>query len=400
MLKIRTIWKAHFYIALIAMAIGCVGAMNTQEDFMSDMRYTGVCVAFAFAVWLPTLLPNRSLKFELPSAGIIAFLFLMGYTVIMLVFANDEMTPSNKITRLLFHGCFVVSLIGTYRWYSFNRIEKPDTYAFIVIFMMLLLMYVRVVFVAMSNLNLSHLATSYYTLYALPLVLFHKSWRWKALCIILTFIAVFTSMKRGGALALVFGLMVYLYVYLRNRSFNMLKTTAIFIVSLAFITAIVIFLGSNKTDGDDQMNLIERIENVQEDGGSNRDHVYTVTWHLITSQNMGSLLVGNGYNAVLRDSPIHFSAHNDFMEITYDYGLIGLMCYIIFTFSFMHLALKAYRHKLDMAPNLCFQFSNFILLSNISHIFIYMYMPLVLMTYGIGKGQMRLLHAEEMRSEQ
>jgi hypothetical protein len=371
------------------MAVGCMGAMNSQEEFMSEMRHTGVFVGFALLVWLPMLMPNRSLKFRFPPIGIVAFSILILYTLVVIIIFNDDIAISDKIVKICFHGCFFVSLVGSYRWYSFNAIRKTDTYVFVVVFFLLLLMYLRIVFYAISNLLIAHLVTSYYLLYALPLVLFHKSWRWKILCIVLAFIAVFSSMKRGGALALVFGLLVYVFVYMHNKSKNVVKTFVLFVVALLIIIGISLFLGSNIKTDEEQANLVERFQNVEQDGGSNRDHVYTVTWHLITSQDMSRLVVGNGYNAVLRDSPIHFSAHNDFMEITYDYGLIGLTCYIVFTVSFFFVSLRSFRIKSAVAPSLCFQFSNFILLSNISHIFIYMFMPLVLLTYGISLGQMR-----------
>jgi len=389
MLNLSTLRRLHFYFALIAMTLGCMGAMNSQEEFMSEMRHTGVFVAFAFAVWIPMLMPNRSLKFRFPPLGIVFFSILILYTLVVIVIFNNEVGTADKIIRICFHGCFFVSLVGSYRWYSFNRIGKVDTNIFLIMFFLLLLMYLRIVLYALSNLLIAHMVTSYYVLYALPIVLLHKSWRWKIICIVLAFIAVFSSMKRGGAVALVLGLMVYFFVYMQNKSKNVVKTFIVTVLVLSVILGLAFFLGGNVSDAGNEKNLLERIQDVNQDGGSNRDHVYAVTWRLITSQDLGSLIVGNGYNAVLRDSPIHFSAHNDFMEITYDYGLIGLACYIIFTLSFLHLSVKAFKTKHYIAPSLCFQFSNFILLSNVSHIFIYMFLPLVLLTYGIGLGQMR-----------
>ena len=103
--------------------------------------------------------------------------------------------------------------------------------------------------------------------------------------------------------------------------------------------------------------------------------------------------MGHGYNAVLVDSPIHLSAHNDFLEILYDYGLVGLSLYLVFVLSFLKVSLRAFRKNADIAPVLCFQFSNFFILSNISHVFIYMLMPFVTFTYGMGLGYMRKLES-------
>lgn len=381
--------KIHFYLALIALGIGCCDGMYHQENAMSGVGITGLGIMFSVVTCLPLLFPNRHLKLHLPPIGIISFVLFVIYTfVILIVYDNSEITVAVKTIRFLMHFVYILALIATYRWYSVNPINKLDTYIYVIFFTMLLLTYGAIVMYMLNNLIVEHLVTSYYLLYALPIVLLHKSWTWKAICVIAAIIAVFSSMKRGGVAALVLGLVIYAIVYMRIKSKNMAKVILGSLFSIIIVGLIGLSLATMDNE-DEEKNLFERFESVQEDGGSNRDHVYSITWNMITSQDGLSLVVGNGYNAVIKDSPIHYSAHNDYLENLYDYGMVGCGLYILFVISFLKLSIRALREKAEVAPMLCFQFSNYILLSNVSHIFLYMFMPVVLMTYGIGYGQIK-----------
>ena len=88
------------------------------------------------------------------------------------------------------------------------------------------------------------------------------------------------------------------------------------------ITLMNLFISQN------DLSILERLGNIQDDGGSGRDFVWAHTWRMITEEsNVLSLLFGHGFNAVYSDSMLELSAHNDFLEIIYDYGFIGLLLY-------------------------------------------------------------------------
>ena len=59
-----------------------------------------------------------------------------------------------------------------------------------------------------------------------------------------------------------------------------------------------------------------------------REAIYLVTIEMIKHSSPAHILLGNGHNGVRRDSPLGISAHNEFLEIIYDYGIIILMVYL------------------------------------------------------------------------
>lgn len=79
------------------------------------------------------------------------------------------------------------------------------------------------------------------------------------------------------------------------------------------------------------------LSHILEDGGSNRFYIYGMLW---VQQMRGSFthwMIGDGYNAVLfsgicRDGILgaYVSAHNDYLEVLYDYGVVGLSLYLAF----------------------------------------------------------------------
>ena len=389
----QTVIRLYYLCAIIAFGIGVCDFMYTQESFMSGLAITGVGILFAVMVWSLLLLPNPKLRFAAPPLGITAFLLFVVYTfAIIVLIPKADMTIVTLVVRMAMHVFFVLVMIGAYRWYSFNDLGNGDKICFAVVLGMLCFTYLRIVIYCFANLHFPHLNTSYYLLFVLPVMLTVKAIKWKALYVVVSFVVLITSMKRGGAAALMVGMMVYVIVYLKIRSYNIVKAVALLFVAIVLIACLALFLGTSEIEGESQ-NLVERFESVGDDGGSNRDIVYGKTLDLIDSQDGLSLLVGNGYNAVLVDSPIHLSAHNDFLEILYDYGLVGLSLYLVFVLSFLKVSLRAFRKNADIAPVLCFQFSNFFILSNISHVFIYMLMPFVTFTYGVGLGYMRKLES-------
>jgi O-antigen ligase len=66
----------------------------------------------------------------------------------------------------------------------------------------------------------------------------------------------------------------------------------------------------------------------KEDITNGREYIYTITWEMIVKSTNTQLILGHGHNAVRRDSPLEISAHNDYLEIIYDYGIIALILYL------------------------------------------------------------------------
>lgn len=66
-------------------------------------------------------------------------------------------------------------------------------------------------------------------------------------------------------------------------------------------------------------------------GGNGRFNIWTTVWNKFVSSDLLSMFFGNGSQAV--SGILRLGGHNDFVEILYDYGLIGLVIYLFFWYS-------------------------------------------------------------------
>ena len=230
----------------------------------------------------------------------------------------------------------------------------------------------------MNAIDEAHMGTAYWILFLMPILLHtpHKWLRYAGL--ILVGAILFASFKRGGILAFGCGLLAYLFVkeILIGRKFTKLIFFVIAIMALVLVFIVV----DNALD-----NLFtERFMNIKDDGGSGRDQVWATTWRMIQQSEFEHLLFGHGHNSVLTNSPLRLSAHNDFLECIYDFGLFGSLFYFLLHISLMRQIFRNIRLRNPEAAIMAFTYSFFLILSLMSHVLIYPWLAFMGLSWGMG----------------
>ena len=230
----------------------------------------------------------------------------------------------------------------------------------------------------MNAIDEAHMGTAYWILFLMPILLHtpHKWLRYAGL--ILVGAILFASFKRGGILAFGCGLLAYLFVkeILIGRKFTKLISFVIAIMALAIVFMVV----DNALD-----NLFtERFMNIKDDGGSGRDQVWATTWRMIQQSEFEHLLFGHGHNSVLTNSPLRLSAHNDFLECIYDFGLFGSLFYFMLHISLIRQIFRNIRLRNPEAAIMAFTYSFFLILSLMSHVLIYPWLAFMGLSWGMG----------------
>ena len=105
-------------------------------------------------------------------------------------------------------------------------------------------------------------------------------------------------------------------------------------IFVGFVLLGGLYLGLNQFMAKEIESITARIENIKSDEGSGRGEIYNSVYYEITeNQDIISYLFGKGHNEVINSKGSKgFSAHNEFLEVAYDYGIIG---FIIFLFIFV-----------------------------------------------------------------
>lgn len=181
---------------------------------------------------------------------------------------------------------------------------------------------------------------AYAILLLLPTVLITEKKVIRIICIIITGLALLTSIKRGGVVAYLIALTIYIYCSLnRTQSKRSIINFVPFVIAIALVLSVFAYVDS-RLGGRIYSRFTE--ESKTTDISSGRVDIYQQTIDLVQSTNFGQLIYGHGFDAVRRDSGS--AAHNDFLEVIYDFGVIGFAFYVLMIVR-LFMAIKRLREK-------------------------------------------------------
>ena len=237
--------------------------------------------------------------------------------------------------------------------------------------------------------------TVYVFMMFMPFVMTLGNKKWRNLGILLIFLALTSSLKRGGLVTSVIALVAYYLVGQRvneKRTAGLVKILAFFAV-LIFIIIVLIYI--NYTS---EGMILDRFTQMDTDGGSGRDVLYATTWDLITDSNGIELLLGHGWNSVRIDSPLELSAHNDYLEAMYDLGITGFLFLFIFLLQLVWTSYRLVKSRSEYAAAYAASVVIFFVTTMISHLFLYP-LNMTAMTlfwgYVAGKEQLKRENAAQ-----
>jgi len=201
------------------------------------------------------------------------------------------------------------------------------------------------------------------------------------LSILITTIVIISSIKRGGLIALGVSLLVYVIIKQIVSGESKIKQL-VALISVALVMSGVLYYLQKQEDN----NVVERMYNITDDGGSGRDVLWEDTYRNIHNRDALSRAIGNGYRSAQKVSKFHLPAHNDVLEIWYDFGGIGIILYAIAFFSLLRYTIRLIKRKSRYAPHLAMTMTFYIFLSMISIVVLYFWMVLLMFTTGIIAG--------------
>ncbi len=390
----RQLSHIYFLFALVFLAFATCINMRLQEELEVGAVIGRYITPLAFAVWGASalrLLIFSDYKAYRPSLPIAAYVVFFVWTIISTLLNGSYPTTVYLLLDIIFISLPLVLLVVSYNSMLNYGPSRWDVLAFCLMMLMMLVQYALIFREQNIFLAHSHLLVSYYMLYILPLVFLSKSKTVRIVFTLLATLAVVSSVKRAGLLALVLALLTYIFCWM-YVSKRLKVTTVVFgLIGLVAFGFVVYLAGSS----DENNNVFERFENLGDDNGSNRVLVWQTTAAMIEKASIDGYITGHGFNTVQSDSPIGLSAHNDFLEVTYDYGLIGIVLYVFAIIATLSYLLKLLWAKSEYAPPLAMLMVLYLSLSMMSHVIIYFFANIVMLTIGYIAGN----HERELCSE-
>ena len=158
-----------------------------------------------------------------------------------------------------------------------------------------------------------------------------------------------------------------------------------------FLLVIANYDAITKTLGID---IFYRFETLPEDSGSGRGEIYALWWQTVSSTSVLQLIFGAGYNGFINYYQSAYSAHNDFMEIFIDYGLVGLIFYVKVVWRYIKVCYKNIKSSTRFALPCITSLVAFFSISLFSHCVIYpSYFLLILLFWIYVENQTKqILH--------
>lgn len=384
--KVNTLCHLYFLFALFMLGLADYMDMRGMEHGVEGSIFTRIVQAAAFLVWAGSACKLFFKSYNLYSFPLPIKLYVVFFTWAILPIM---LTNETKFTEILFYiisfSLPALALVSAHNSAVQTDGTKGDYVMFAVIFLLLILQYVSI-FREINFLKMAHLISSYYLLYTLPLLLLIKPRLIKVAAIFIVIVVLFSSLKRSGILALAISLFFYIFIsqYVRNK----FKLSA-FIGSLFAIVVLGTVFVVFATNDSGSENIMNRFENIDRDQGSGRLVVWEQTMSMIEGQEATTLLFGNGYNAVMHDSTLQLSAHNDFLEVTYDFGIVGLLLYLAAFITLGFYVVKMIVNRSPYAPPMAMLFIIYFIQSMISHIIIYYWANIFMLTFGYIIGKYR-----------
>lgn len=163
-----------------------------------------------------------------------------------------------------------------------------------------------------------------------PLLYYYKSPVLRFSLIFLFLYCTIVSTKRTALICVALSLVLYMLINIskiRNVNFKTILLGIFFSVSLQFV--IQSFIIGSAVDAFDI--TIERMTNLDDKSNEERTNIYETVFAHIESSSPFEYIWGHGYNAVSKQILGH-PAHNDFLEIAYDFGVITLVIYVLIYF--------------------------------------------------------------------
>ena len=219
----------------------------------------------------------------------------------------------------------------------------------------------------------------YYVVLATPFTLCLDNKLFKYITIVFAFFAILISLKRTALIAIGVAYVVYFIVENKKKIPWNSGRIKLVISSIGFLIFAYYSYGYLKSNMG--IDIFSRFATLKEDKGSGRLDVIYLIFEKMKDLEIFKVILGNGYDGVAKQ--VGLSAHNDFLEILFDYGIIGLSFYIMLWIILLRYFGRMLKHNYEFVAAFGSALSIFLVMSLSSHlIFIPTYSSIIILFFG------------------
>ena len=334
-------------IALIAMMLSALGYPFPSYQVRS------VAVGIMGAIVFFAILAGR----RLPTVGLpIAFLLF----------------PLWAFIRVLFDGGFQLEPIFRVVWFpltffalAFGQTSRPSIDRLVILYVPVASFFYLSTAFGQGLSGPAIINSVYYVALSLPLALSMKSAKMRIVLVSLIFVVIVVSEKRTAMVALLASLVFAAVVsVLARRRSTLGKQRSGFLAGMVILIG---WAGYSYIESILDSNLLAKFRRLEEDEGSGRASIFEDVYERIGETQGAELFLGRGLDAVSEDF-YGVSAHNDFLEMAYNFGLIGLAFYLLIYVALLSKLVQLVREGSEWAGPWAASIVTFTVTSFLSHL--------------------------------
>ncbi len=291
------------------------------------------------------------------------------------LFGNNGVGISN-----FFHALFPACC-----YFIFYRFFANNYFSIIHICFFVLLWIEAVYFCYQTTFSLNNLVLGtdaiisnmvFWSVALIPFLLLLHNTSIKFLLLVISFAVTLVSGKRSASICSGVIILFTTWPLLKKKS-SSIKIGLLFLLSILFIFLYRYFsfyfeyinnrFSNGGLDGNGRVPIYEKIMLKFESGGAL------------------SLFYGNGYNSIY--SLVGTNAHNDALQMLFDYGLVGLFSYILFVFLLAKMVITSRKKLLYFYPSLLAVLVIVVVLGMVSNIYVFnSYFAFICSLLGVYEG--------------
>ena len=313
--------KTYIFFSVVIMALLCVYtyfailALGFEESISSTNSLIVLAIVLISGT---TVLLSRNIMTSYFSRFWVVWMIWMIFIIVLLRLNSPSKSAiwSALFSPMVFLFCFSARQVT----YKTNTIF---TIGFLVVFGLAFYMNIKNLNVLMVDIGeesrISNLV--FWCLCSVPfLFLVSRQWIQIGLLMLAIIIVILTA-KRSAAICMVLITSFYI-VYMIKTTRTSLRTY-IFIV---FGVLIAYFLISRYFYGS-YLGVIERMSRIKGSQGSGRIPIYNQVINVLKTNDLIDWILGRGYGSIRITK--HTNAHNDALQMLFEYGVVGLILYIV-----------------------------------------------------------------------
>lgn len=211
----------------------------------------------------------------------------------------------------------------------------------------------------------------YYVVLLLPFAILIDSRYKRWIFIALIFIITLYSLKRTAILIMLAALLVCIYFDFFNRNKGATTSRIVILLLIVISAGFLLYHPSSPL-----ANVMERFSSIEDDNGSGRETIYDEVIAMFDKLPLYSQFFGKGFCMVQEDirgggDGVVLSAHNDFLEILYDFGFVGIVIYISFIIKLLTRCISLLKARSVLTSSYLVSIVIFLFTSSFSHLIIY-----------------------------